>query len=922
MKFPHSLVSRLTILISISLLVIWLLSVFASTYVATSEIREHIIGDISHFSMLQVQLSHYRFAGAERDVQMLAHNYSIYHSAPLRELPVGKSAISHFTVDTSNCPPTCSLKIQQNQARRFIQTYGIAGQTYYLDSFILDNTQGISLLPPQDHVSDYFARRRFGLRDFPRQPTHDNLFWGKPEYIPGKGWSVSVATADSKGILIGLAVEINDLLSTSHAITGRDVTLWLDQHNRLLPFSSADTYHAATLQKILQATSLHEGWQKITGYWALRTQLNGPGWQQVILYPDRGTVPLALSIIARQLPFALTVLFLLVLILFWLLHRILARPLWHFVSIIDQTKPNSLTVRLPEDRRDELGQIARAYNLLLDTLHSQYDDLELKVAQRTQALTDAKREAEQANQRKSRHLTMISHELRTPLNGALGALELLQSMPLDDQQARLTDTARQCTLSLLDIISNLLDFSRIESGQISLHIEETALLPLLDQAMQTIQGPSQAKGLRLRTFVGKNVPLLLDIDGVHLRQILVNLLGNALKFTATGGIYLNIKRQGEQLVFVVKDSGQGIALADQATVFTPFFKGKRHIQGTGLGLTIAANLARMMNGKLEISSVPELGTRVAFQLPLQRYRDLKPLNVEVAAPRVLRRQLACWGVVCQFDPADGPFSAAELRFLPGKLYQAVLQSHCQNNCEENVPVQPWRLRVLLVDDAAINRDIIKMMLTRLGQHVTTAVDGQQALALGREQRFDLVLMDIRMPGMDGTECAAGWISDPENRDANSMIMALSASTTPEEKARCQHASIQHYLTKPVTLAQLANAISITAEYQLQRGMPLEEQDPALGTALLSTGNSIMREKIRQSLLLSLDELAQHRQDQDKTAELLHRLKGCLGQAQLNAPLESVIVMENRALQGYLPQQKEITALHDAINRALSTTQGT
>ncbi len=196
---------------------------------------------------------------------------------------------------------------------------------------------------------------------------------------------------------------------------------------------------------------------------------------------------------------------------------------------------------MPENRQDELGRIAHAYNLLLDTLHTQYNNLENTVAERTQELTLAKLQAEQANRRKSRHLTTISHELRTPLSGALGALELLQMTPMSDKQSRLANTASQCTLSLLAIINNLLDFSRIESVKLSLHVEETALLPLLDQAMHTIQGPGQRKGLALKTFVGHKVPLHFEVDGMRLRQVLVNLLGNALKFTERGcGCFLGL----------------------------------------------------------------------------------------------------------------------------------------------------------------------------------------------------------------------------------------------------------------------------------------------------------------------------------------------------------------------------------------------
>ncbi len=310
------------------------------------------------------------------------------------------------------------------------------------------------------------------------------------------------------------------------------------------------------------------------GYLLLRSELKGPGWQQVILYPTSGVLKRSFNIVAAQLPLALTNLLLLAMMLFWLLHRHLARPLWDFVSIIEKTGPGTLSARLPENRHDELGSIARAYNLLLDTFHEQYDNLENIVAERTRELTIAKQQAEQANKRKSSHLTTISHELRTPLSGVLGALELLQLTPMSDKQSQLSNTASQCTLSLLSLINNLLDFSRIESGQLSLHVEDTEILPLLDQAMQTIQGPGQSKGLTLKTFVGHQVPLIFEVDGTRLRQILVNLLGNALKFTDKGAICLSVKRSNDFLIFAVSDSGRGIALADQKAVLSLFSRAR------------------------------------------------------------------------------------------------------------------------------------------------------------------------------------------------------------------------------------------------------------------------------------------------------------------------------------------------------------
>ncbi len=718
--------------------------------------------------------------------------------------------------------------------------------------------------------------------------------------------------------MIGLSVKLNDLLSYGHNVSDSDINLWLDKHNQILPFSDLAENNSERLQKLLLNTHLHDGWQQIPGYLVLRCELKGPGWQQVILYPTSGVLKRALKIVVEQLPFALTTLLLLAIMLFWLLHRYLARPLWDFVDIIKKTGPDSLSVRLPENRNDELGCIAHAYNLLFDTLHEQYCNLENTVAERTRELTIAKQQAEQANKRKSSHLTTISHELRTPLSGVLGALELLQLTPMSDKQSQLSNTASQCTLSLLSIINNLLDFSRLESGQLSLHVEDTPILQLLDQAMHTIQGPGQAKGLMLKTFVGHRVPLILEIDGTRLRQILINLLGNALKFTDKGGICLSVKRSDDYLIFAVSDSGRGITLADQKAVFEPFFQSQGHSQGTGLGLTIASNLAKMMGGWLELRSTPGLGTCISLLLPLGNYHEPEPLAGEIAAPLALHRQLCAWGLTCEIAKQESVFSSDDLCFLPGKLRELVMHtlSGEASGGADPLPVQPWRLRILLVDDAAINRDIFGMMLASLGQDFSLAANGEEALKLGQQQRFDLVLMDIRMPQMDGMECAQRWRKDPLNQDADCMIMALSANTAPEEISRCKQAGMQHYLTKPVCLNQLANGIAIAVEYQLERDIPLQEQDHTAGHALLPMNDADMRQKIRDSLQHLLCELEQNLSSLPKTTSLLHTLKGCLGQAGLSPLVCSVIDMENRVQHGLPLAAEEITELRHTLNLAL------
>lgn len=505
-------------------------------------------------------------------------------------------------------------------------------------------------------------------------------------------------------------------------------------------------------------------------------------------------------------------------------------------------------------------------------------------------------------------------KLRTPMNGVLGAIELLQTTPLNIKQQGLADTARYCTLSLLTIINNLLDFSRIESGHFTLHMEETALLPLLDQTMQTIQGPAQSKKLSLRTFVGQHVPLYFHTDGIRLRQILVNLLGNAVKFTETGGIRLTVKRHAEQLIFLVSDSGKGIEMQQQSQIFTAFYQADTNSQGTGIGLTIASSLAKLMGGKLKLKSIPGVGTCVSLVLSLQKYQPPQPIKGTLPAPISLHRQLACWGIRGELPHQQNALFNAELLYFPGKLYNLAQQLILciPNTPNINILVQPWQLQILLVDDADINRDIIGKMLVSLGQNVTIAASSNEALALSQQQRFDLVLMDIRMPEIDGIECVQLWHDNPANLDPYCMIVALSASVASEDISRCKKNGIHHYITKPVTLATLARYISLAAEYQLLRNIELQEQDPNRCSALLATDDIVINSKVFQSLDLLLADIENAVSTGKKIDQLLHTLKGCLGQAGQTELASYVADIENRVNMGKIITIEELTDLRQKV----------
>ncbi|WP_145593940.1 two component system sensor kinase [Yersinia aleksiciae] len=924
MDHSSSLVTRLTLILGITLMVIWLISISATAFFSYEDTRQRLVNELTHMASLRADLSNYQFEGAERDATSLITHQINYQ-------PTWRLPITQIENDVGNGTPfnsgSCS-SVRTRHNPRITQTYGTSGQTYYLDSFTINNKEGITIFRPQSVSSDYLNQRRKELLLLPIFPTHDNIFWGMPTYSAKSGWHVSVAACDQNGALAGFSLKLNELFTDSESIGQRDINLWLDKNGELLPISQQNisSNQLNDILRQLRNSHLHDGWQQTPDYLVLRTQLKGPGWQQLVVYPRVGFAWEAAKPALHQLPIAFAILLLLTLALSLLLRYYLAIPLWNFVNIIGATGPHAMEPRLPVKRMDELGQIARAYNSLLDTLNEQYDTLEMKVKKRTLALAKSKQAAEQANRRKRVHLTTISHEIRTPLNGALGAVELLQNTELTAEQYRLTETARQCSHSLLAIINNLLDFSRIESGQMTLSQEKTALLPLLDQAMLTIHSQASSKSLLLSTNVSSDVPLSLELDSQRLKQILINLLGNAVKFTQQGHISLNVERLDKQLCFTVEDSGCGIDTQHQQAIFNPFVQTCDHRHGTGLGLTIADNLARMMGGQITLFSQLGLGSRFSLSLPYHGITPVKPFKGELCAPLSLHTQLSAWGILCRpvnnesFPSQPGPFSDKELSYLPGRLYTKVekyLSSHhspisSAQGLQQNLPLQSWHMSILLVDDAETNRDITGMMLRQLGHQVTLAESGEVALHLGQSQSFDLVLMDIRMPGMDGLTTTRCWREDINNRDNRCMITALSANTNPDEKIKAYQAGMNHYLSKPITFCQLAEVLDLAAQFQLERDISLS---PHISTPrpLLNLDDDLLRLELSQSLKVLVQQASESLTHTPTLSHVIHTLKGCAGQAGFIELQEAAIQLEIAIEAQDTITQQDITRLSEMIH---------
>jgi two-component system, sensor histidine kinase len=384
-------------------------------------------------------------------------------------------------------------------------------------------------------------------------------------------------------------------------------------------------------------------------------------------------------------------------------------------------------------------------------------------------LSAARLGAETASRAKSVFLANMSHEIRTPFHGLLGMLSLLQDGGLTPEQASHLDTARESANHLLTVLNGILDISQLESGKLHVVAETTDLLQLITQVEALMRVQAQGKGLALRVEVAPDVPRWVRVDPTRLRQILFNLLSNALKFTPQGQITLGVTASSQpsnttgMLDFAVTDTGIGMDAAMQSRLFQRFMQGdespSRHAGGTGLGLEISRDLARLMGG--DIAARSELGVGSTFTVSLP---------------------------------------------LPGVSSPALTLN--QNHSVDARSVRP--LRVLVAEDHPVNRAYMEAVLEKLGHQAVFTSDGNSAVQAvqhqAADQLFDIVLMDLHMPGMDGFSAARAIRAMP-GQQGRVPIVALTADAFQEARELARSAGMDGFLTKPAHLPQLRDALN-------------------------------------------------------------------------------------------------------------------
>jgi two-component system, sensor histidine kinase and response regulator len=462
---------------------------------------------------------------------------------------------------------------------------------------------------------------------------------------------------------------------------------------------------------------------------------------------------------------------LLSMIIYMKITEVILKPIRHLISAAERFSKGDLSQRARIFKNDEIGKLSSAFNIMAEELYIYINKLEEKVKERTRELekanTDlryAKIEAEKANEAKSEFIANMSHEIRTPLNAVIGFSELLQTAEIDEKHKNYIKTIHIAGNSLLTIINDILDLSKIEAGKIELQHKPVKLINIFQEIENIFREKVKSKGIEFILDIQEGFPHSILFDEVRIRQVLLNLVGNAVKFTEKGYVKLSLSAEVStsnlsslDLRISVEDTGIGIPEGDKEKILEPFIQisgqNTKKFGGTGLGLSITKKLTEMMNGKIFIESSIDKGSIFHVEF----------YNVYIAATEAL--------------PEDTVLSYSEKYNFSNE-------------------------KILVVDDSESNRFLLKELLLKAEINVITAENGNEALRICQWERPALIITDLVMPEMDGFQLSSKLKEQPEL--CSIPVIVLSASATP---VVLKDSRFDDYLMKPVNADQLLNKIS-------------------------------------------------------------------------------------------------------------------